>query len=156
MSETQTTETLPVDEGEKEPAWYRDQISKKDTELKEAQKTINRQKVKLMESTFEQVGLDPTKGLGKAIAEKYDGEPDAETLRAFAIDEYSWEPPTTPQQEVVGAINEAQARVNQAQRQASSVDSSAVDVEIAEAESSGNFAAAMQLKVQKFRETQGI
>lgn len=155
MSEQQAETPVETPE-ENTPAWFRDQMSKKDAENAELQKQLNRQKVKLMGATFNEVGLDPTKGLGKAIAEKYDGEPDAEKLRAFAIEEYDWQPPATPEQEMNAAINEAQARVNQAQAGAESVNTSIIDTQIDEAESRGDFATAIALQVQRYRQQKGI
>jgi hypothetical protein len=149
-----TTDTDTITE-ENTPAWYRDQMAKKDAELKELQKTTNRQRVKLMESTFKAVGLDPAKGLGKAIAKEFDGEPDAEQLRQFAIEEYGWEPPTpeNPQAEVVV---EAQGRVQAATAGADSVPVQPIDFQIQEAEEKGDFASAVSLKVQKYRNDKGI
>lgn len=154
MSTPEHHETPATDEGgeQKDPAWYRDQIERKDAQLAEQTKTINRQRVALMEQTFETVGLDPAVGLGKAIAEKYDGEPDADALRQFAIDEYQWEPPAPVENEIVAG----QERVNTAVAGTERVDQRQIDLDIADAESRGDFASAVALKLAKFRQEQGI
>jgi hypothetical protein len=156
MTDTQEP-VAPDPETEKDPAWYRDQMALKDQEIKELQKEKNRQHVKLMEDTFDKVGLDPSKGLGKAIAEKYDGEPDAEKLRNFAVEEYDWEPPPEQAENPMGqTITDAQSRVTTAIGDAQAIPLQPIDLQITEAEEKGDFATAVGLKVQKFREAQGI
>jgi hypothetical protein len=110
-----------------------------------------------MTGTFDKVGLDPTKGLGKAIAEKYEGEPDADALRSFAIEEYQWEPPPENTEiPMAPVIADAQGRVTQATQEAEGVTLQPIDLQIAEAEEKGDFASAVSLKVQKFRTAKGI
>ncbi len=153
--EEATTATTEDDSTEEDtPAWYRDQIDRKDKQLKDQGKTINRQRVHLMADTFEKVGLDPEKGLGKAIAEKYEGDPNEDDLRNFAIEEYSWEAPVDDSMQTT--ITDAQGRVTTATAEATSQPQTQIDLEIAEAEERGDFAASVALKVRKFRTTQGI
>jgi len=158
MPEDTDPTTPPVDDPEeKDPAWYRDQMSAKDVEIKELTKTTNRQRVKLMEETFSKVGLDPAVGLGKAIAEKYQGEPTVDDLRTFAIEEYSWEPPEELEENPLAKpIVDAQGRVDKAVKAADSTQQSAVDLQIAEAEEKGDFATSIMLKVAKYRTAKGI
>jgi hypothetical protein len=139
---------------DKDPAWYRDQMDRKDAQLKDQAKQINRQRVQLMEGAFDEVGLDPTKGLGKAIAEKYEGDPKADDLRSYAIEEYSWEPPVDDS--LQSAVVDAQERVTEAVNAATPAPASPIDIQIADAEERGDFAGTMSLKVAKFREAQGI
>lgn len=155
MGDEETTTTEETTEEKDTPAWYREQIDRKDKQLKEQGKTINRQRVHLMEETFDKVGLDPSKGLGKAIAEKYEGDPNADDLRNFAVEEYSWEPPAD-KDSMETTITDAQTRVTEAVNAATAQPQTAIDLEIQQAEESGNFAASIALKVQKFRTTQGI
>lgn len=152
MSTEAEATTTPEGE-EKDPKWYRDEIDRRDEKIKELEKENNRNRVRLLESTFEKVGLDPSKGLGKAIAERYEGEPDADALRTFAIEAYQWEPPTQSPAELV---NEAQGRVSGAVGEAESAPTQEVDLQIAQAEERGDFASAIQLKLNKFRQEQGI
>lgn len=141
-----------------EPAWYRDQIEAAKAENSELQKQLNRQKVALMEAAFEKVGLDPTKGIGKAVAKAWEGEPDADAIRQYAIEDWDWEPPAEAGQghPLAGEINAAQQRVNGAVQGAEGVPVEQIDLDIAQAEERGDFASAMSLKVARFRQQQGI
>lgn len=156
MTTPEHTPTAPNagDEGEqKDPKWYRDELKKRDDQLAEQQKTINRQGVRLMEKAFSDAGLDPTKGLGKAIAQNYDGDPDAEAIKTFAQEEYDWEPPEqTPAQ----VVNEAQGRVAEATAGTESIPQDALDLDIAKAEEEGDFARSIMLKVQQHRQKIGM
>lgn len=152
---TETQETPEAGTEDKDPQWYRDQIAAEKAKNAEKEKEYNKLRVRLMESTFKDVGLDPSKGLGKAIAEKYDGEPDAEALRNFAISEYQWEPPAS-ENPVTDETRAAQARVDDAIKGADSQPTAQIDLDIANAEERGDFATTMSLKLQKFRQEQGI
>lgn len=66
------TETAPPAEGT-EPAWYREQIEKS----KATNAELN---AKLERVAYQSVGLDPTSGVGKAIALTFEGSPDPENL----------------------------------------------------------------------------
>jgi hypothetical protein len=140
---------------DKEPAWYREQLAAKDAEIADRDKAYNKMRVKLLETTFKEVGLDPTKGLGLAIAERYEGEPDVEELRNFAVEKYQWEPPT-PENPIATEVTQAQGRVSAAVKEAESTPVEQIDLDIAQAEERGDFAASMSLKLQKFRQEQGI
>lgn len=81
-------------------------------ELREA---YNREKARNKALTDEvmgirlgEIGLDPTVGLGKAIAKEYDGELSVEAIAQFAKDEYAYEGQTTQSPQVVG-----QARIDE-------------------------------------------
>lgn len=52
-------------------------------------------KAEVMLGEYEKAGLDPTTGLGKAIAKEYDGEADVDQLLAFAKEEYGYEQPSS-------------------------------------------------------------
>ena len=154
--ETPTTDTDPTEE--KDPAWYREQMAAKDAETAELKKQLNKQKVKLMETAFAQVGLDPTKGIGKAVAKEFDGDPDADAIRQYAIEEYQWEPPADQGQghPLADDIAGAQGRVSAAIQGAESNPTEQIDLDIAQAEERGDFASTIQLKLAKFRQNQGI
>lgn len=62
---------------------------------------------KLLEGAYEAIGLDPSKGLGKAIAKEYKGEPTKEALAAFAAEEYGHEVAAPPENPAEPAIHEA-------------------------------------------------
>lgn len=113
----------------------------------------------LMQSAFSSLGFDPSKGLGKAIAKEFDGEPTVEAISAYAAEEYGWEPPSkeetppvqpTPQQ----AIQQpAQQRVDQAIQQSTPANANTLDQQIQDAEAKGDWITAMSLKTQKLTES---
>ena len=148
----------PPSGDDKEPAWYREQIDAKTAENAELVKQINRQKVHLMASAFEKIGLDPTKGIGKAVAHGWEGDADPEAIKEYAIKDWDWEPPADKGQgsPIAGEITSAQQRVSAAVQGAESTPTEQIDLDIAAAEERGDFAAAVTLKVAKFRQTQGI
>lgn len=68
-------------------------------------------RAELMLGAYETVGLDPTTGLGKAIAKEYDGEASSDALLEFAKTEYGWEPPSVTGHEDTGTITEGNERL---------------------------------------------
>lgn len=107
----------------------------------------------LMENAFRTLGLDPTKGIGKAIAKEYDGEPTVEAVEAYAVDEYGWEKQSGTQPSPEAALIEtAQQRVTQATSgSVTAPPPSDLDQQIREAESKGDWVTSMSLKAQKLR-----
>ena len=82
---TETTETAEADG----PKQLRDALK--------SEKALNKKLTKqLMGGAYEEAGLDPETGLGKAIAKEYKGDPDAASLLAFAKEEYGYERATAP------------------------------------------------------------
>ncbi|NIS14587.1 MAG: hypothetical protein GWN97_22450 [Thermoplasmata archaeon] len=104
-------------------------------------------------TAFEKAGLDPSKGIGKAVAALYDGDPSPDAIVEFAKTEFDWEPTgTQAQTDKERMVAQAQDRLDQVQAASSQVtapDESTIDDQIATAESEGNWNAAMQLKMQK-------
>ena len=83
------------------------------------------------QAAFKEAGLDPTKGIGKAVYRTYDGEIDPENISTFAREEYDWEPKgagvSDAQQRMtaisqVGSAEEARNRIEQAEAAASEGD----------------------------------
>ena len=118
------------------------------------EKTIaekNDYKTQLLSGAYESLNLDPTVGLGKAIAKEYDGAPNAEALAAYAMSEYEYsftpEPEAHPQ---AGIINEGTAQIDSASQGAGSVPVAPTNQEaLAEAEAKGDYATAMTIKSQQ-------
>jgi len=52
-------------------------------------------KTQLLDRAYEELKLDPTTGLGKAIAKEYEGEPTLDALAAYAKNEYEYEAPAS-------------------------------------------------------------
>ena len=148
-----TEETTETSEESKGPKQLRDRLAQVEAELAEKEKALNVQRMRLLESAFEQVGLSPTEGLGKAIAKEYDGEPTPDALKAYAESEYGFTPQTDQaqgQNPLAGDINAGNARVAQATAQAQSMPQQQIDLDIQKAEEEGNFAQSMALKTQKY------
>ena len=106
-------------------------------------------------ATFKEAGLDPNKGIGKAVARLYDGELDVDAIREFAAAEFDWEPDasqTTTQQELTEVEQErlsAQQRADQLRTQTSPVLPPDLEKQIEDAEKAGDIRASIALKRQK-------
>ena len=107
-------------------------------------------------NAFTQVGLDPSKGLGKAIAKEYDGDPTAEAVATYAKTEYDWDAPE-------GVVN-AEATERRDQQQAlETVEARSVPVSTLtpkeaerEAQKSGDLEALGRIKAQRLAERMNI
>lgn len=51
-------------------------------------------KAEKRERAFKDAGLDPERGIGKAVAKLYEGDVDPESIQDFAKAEFEWEPPS--------------------------------------------------------------
>ena len=123
-------------------------------ELREALKRANEErdkyKAQAMTTAFKQVGLDPDKGMGKLIAEHYDGEPDAEALAAYAS-QYGHEVPNV-ENENQPAIDAGNARLDQV-NQSADPSEPMTPAEIARrAQAEGNMVLAQNAKVAQIRQ----
>lgn len=146
--------TDQVETEDSSPKGLREALARKEAELEAARKEANTYRVRALEAAFKEAGLDPTKGVGKAVAKEFTGDPDVEAIRAYAQSEYGWEPPSQ-EPEIAGTVREATARVAAVTQDAVSQPTTQLDQQIAEAEQSGNFAQAIALKVQRFRTSTG-
>jgi hypothetical protein len=77
----------------------------------------------LMGMRLEKIGLDPLKGLGKAIAKEYEGEYTLEAIAQYARDEYQHE------YEVAEEESPIAAQIEAAQTQADQLAPSSVPIE---------------------------
>jgi hypothetical protein len=126
--------------------------------LERAQSEVTVLKAQKMQMVVEQLGLDITKGPGKAVADFYKGEPDTEQVSAFA-QEYGWTPPEPADEGPAPAVREAQQRVTEATSGGAPPIPPSDDDDIAAAEKAGDWVSAMRLKMNKYaewRETQNI
>lgn len=137
------------------PAGLRATLERKDEKIKEMQEQLNQQKVRLLEGAFKEAGLDPTKGVGKAVAKEYEGDPSPEAIQSYAREEYGWEPTPEQTSEQIAAVTEAQERVAGVAAGSASVPTQEVDLAIADAEKAGDFAESIRLKMQKWRTESG-
>lgn len=126
-------------------------------QLREAlkhEKAKNRQlTTKLMDRAYQEAKLDPTTGLGKAIAKEYDGDPDAESLLAFAKEEYGYEPTADDPNPEATQRREQQAVVDNVEAQTvPSTNVPLTDSEaLREASASGDLVTAGNIKAAKLR-----
>jgi len=73
----------------------------------------------LMNVALSSMGLDPTKGVGKAVLKTYDGKPNIEEIKSFVTEEFGDVVNSTPvsnqepQQSVSDNVIQAQSRVEQ-------------------------------------------
>lgn len=106
-----------------------------------------------MTNVYAEADLDPTKGLGKAIAKEYDGPMTLEALTAYAGEEYGYVVPDAPSNPQAQAITTEQTRLDAAAQGAGSVPVAPTDAQaIVEAEQAGDFATAMNLKGDQMAE----
>ncbi len=98
-------------------------------EAMEAENAALHARVKL--SAFKEAGLDPEKGIGKAVYRTYDGDVDPENIRQFAETEYDWQPEqasiSAAQQRIssignMGTGEEARNRIEEAEAAAQKGD----------------------------------
>lgn len=75
----------------------------------------------LMAGAYNQMGLDPNEGLGKAIAKEYSGKPTPEALAEFAKEEYNYTPAVESSSPQAQEIAAEQARIDQVGQGAGSV-----------------------------------
>jgi hypothetical protein len=140
--------TEPSDEGKDTGRGLRAQLEKQIEKTNAEQATNQVLRTQLLDRSYTELGLDPTKLVGKAIAEKYVGEPSTEALAEFAKEEYGYEPVATSEPHPLSQqINAQQAALDQVGQTAGSVPvvPSETDV-LAKAEAEGDYATAMAIK----------
>lgn len=103
-----------------------------------------------LNDAFGKLDLDPTEGLGKAIAKEYKGEVSLDALTAYAKDEYNYsytpEPEANP---VATAIETEQARLDTVGETAGSVVTQTETEILAEAEAAGDYKTTMAIKANQ-------
>ena len=120
------------------------------SKLEEALAENKQLKADKLVGKFADAGLDPTTGLGKAIAKEYDGEISKEAILDYAKTEYEWEP--TPVEElnpVAVAIAQEQANLDTIGETAGSVHTPTQAELLAKAEAEGDTQASMNIKGQQ-------
>lgn len=103
----------------------------------------------LRKSAFREAGFNPDEGHGKALAELYDGDPDAEQIQQFA-QEYSFQPnlagsvPTSEEANREGATQ----RTAQVMSSSESTEGLSLEDQVTQAEQQGEWQKAFALKGQ--------
>ena len=104
-------------------------------------------KAREMSRSFEALKLEADKGLGKAIAKEYDGEPTLEAIAQYAKDEYGYEPPSPEEQSPMAQqIAQEQAALDQVGSTAGSVIQPTEQEILAKAEAEGDVDTAFAIK----------
>lgn len=115
-----TKDTTPIEPdatgeeaGDRDPAWYREQIDKVTGQRDDAL-------AKLERLAFADLGLDAEKGVGKALKLTFEGEIDPENTAALkeAAGEFGWQPNTetqhpAPETTADADISDAESRIGQ-------------------------------------------
>ena len=121
------------------------------TQLEKALEENRKLKADQLAGAFGTIGLDPTTGLGKAIAKEYDGDATPEALSAYASSEYGWTRPE-PQHPQAQQIVTEQARVDQVAQVTVPATSAMTEAQaIAEAEAAGDFDRAGAIKAAQMQ-----
>lgn len=108
-------------------------------------------KAQVMERAYSDAGLDTSVGLGKAIFTLYDGEPDTETILAYAKDEFEWEPPATPENPQQPVIQQQQTMLDNVIVNSAPVDPQTEQEALTKAESEGDYDTAGVIKAERLR-----
>lgn len=140
MADLEQTETQEPVEQTDGPKQLREALKRKDEQIAEM-------KAKLRGVAFKDAGLDPTKGIGKAVAALYDGDLDGDAIREYASTEFDWSP-TGEQMPSESEETLARDRADQVMRQGTSVSPPELADQIAEAEQAGNYKQSVALKLQ--------
>lgn len=136
ITEIETTEDAPKGDA---PKQLRDA-------LKRANAENTKLKSQIMAGAYEELGLDPTTGLGKAIQKEYDGDTSVEGLAAYADNEYGYKPPVGTDHPEAGVITTQQAQLDAAAQSAGSVTPPTELDALAKAEAEGDAATSMAIK----------
>lgn len=116
------------------------------------EETIERNKrleAQLRKSAFREAGFNPDEGHGKALAELYTGEPDAEQIRQTA-EEYGFQPNSGAAQLTPEEANREQAgqRTSQVMSSSQSTEELTLQDQVTQAEQQGEWQKAFALKGQ--------
>ena len=84
----------------------RETIDRKSDENAQLKAELEALKAEKMDGIFNQMGLDTSKGVGKALKQVYDGEANLEAVSEFAKAEYGYEAGNVAQEEVTPPVEE--------------------------------------------------
>ena len=142
MEEPDTTQVTEETAPDDNPKGMRKQIEAQAAEIKEL-------KAGRRAEAFDKAGFDTDKGLGKAIEKEYTGELTADAVKAYAVSEYSWEPPSTSENPQVGQIADEQGKLDQIGQAAGSIAEPTQGEVLAKAEAEGDYVTTMAIKGQQ-------
>jgi predicted GTPase len=110
--------------------------------VREENKALKEELVKYQtqerDTLFQQVGLDRTKGVGKAADMMYEGDLEVDALKAFLSEEFGEGVVSGQQDSIRNTVNEGQNRLDALQQQAQTINAAPnVQEQIAQAQQSG-------------------
>ena len=110
--------------------------------IREENKALKEELVKYQtqerDTLFQQVGLDRTKGVGKAADMMYEGDLEVDALKAFLSEEFGESVVSGQQDSIRNTVNEGQNRLDALQQQAQTINAAPnVQEQIAQAQQSG-------------------
>ena len=106
----------------------RETIDRKSDENAKLKAELEALKAEKMDGIFNQLGLDTSKGFGKALKQVYDGEANLEAVSAFAEAEYGYSAGNVSQEEVTPPVEEQPVQDDARARVAALDANSASDV----------------------------
>lgn len=104
--------------GDQGPRALREARKRALAEKEEAVELAARYRTQLEEQILGGMGLDPGRGMGKAIRSAYSGELTQEAYESYAEAEFDWKRPAPPPTGTAYAVNVPQARVDVATKDA--------------------------------------
>jgi hypothetical protein len=110
--------------------------------IREENKALKEELVKFQtqerDSLFKQVGLDRTKGVGKAADLMYEGDLEVDALKAFINEEFGEGVVSGQQDSIRNTVNEGQNRLDALQQTAQSINAAPnIQDQVAQAQQSG-------------------
>lgn len=146
MSEEVTNETEVQPSGE-DKNWKA--IREENKALKDE---LAQYQIKERDELFKQIGLDRTKGIGKAADQMYEGELDADVLKGFVTEEFG-EEVFGQQDSFRETVNAGQERLDNLASQAQAVNANqSVQDQIAEAQQTGRVRDSIATKMKALEE----
>ena len=108
---------------------------------------------KQRDDLFKQVGLDRTKGVGKAADLMYEGDLEVEALKSFLVEEFGDSVVSGQQDSIRSTVNEGQSRLDALNQSAKAINSSPnVQDQIAKAQQTGRVRDSISSKLKALNE----
>jgi hypothetical protein len=108
---------------------------------------------KQRDDLFKQVGLDRTKGVGKAADLMYEGDLEVESLKSFLVEEFGENVVSGQQDSIRSTVNEGQSRLDALQQTAQTINASPnVQDQIAKAQQTGRVRDSISSKLKALNE----
>ena len=105
------------------------------------------------DNLFKQVGLDRTKGVGKAADLMYEGDLEVNALKEFLSEEFGEEVVSGQQDSIRNTVNEGQNRLDALQQQAQAINEApSVADQIAKAQETGRVRDSIASKIKALNE----